>query len=490
MKKIYFTFPFENNWLRFEIEIENQIINTFLNNIGEDLIITPKVSDYIRYLKTSKNKIIPNIIDIECLIKQLEQKGKDLIISSKKWSFLRALKDREIIDYNFNLTHDTLHHFTNISISYLKKLITESDEDEKQRLFTIEIPINKIIYQREFLGLHYDNQEVPSYCQKLEMEIYKRKNILQLEYGIFNPDDSHEQLKYIKSRNYTLIKESIYNTFKRNQYDDVVCCLFYEIIRYQRDLESFIFINSFWGGKNKCYPSYFGFGSITSRITMKEPSIQNLRREARKVLIPEDGKKFLYIDYSQFEAGILAALSNDQKLIDLFNQGNIYNSLGENLYPDEQNKELKREKSKEDFYAYVYSDEVKGKSKEYFSEFSALEKYKKKLKQELLDNAKVSSDFGNSRILGNVEESNWYLSHKIQSTASLIYKKALLKVYSDVTDAEFLIPMHDGTLYQLPDNAKYNELKNAIKNIYINTFKDFFPLKNFYPDVKIKEKFE
>jgi DNA polymerase I-like protein with 3'-5' exonuclease and polymerase domains len=489
MKNIYFTIPFENKWLRSKIEIDDQQIKTFLNNAKEDLIITPKVSDYIRYLKAERTKILPNIIDIECLMKQLEQKGKDLINSNfKKWTFLRALKDRELIDSSFKLTESTLNDFNIISISYLKKLIEESDNIEKQRLFEIEIPINKILYNREFTGLHYDSQGIPYYCKELEMEIYKRKNILQIEDNIFNPSNKDEQLEYIKSKNYKLINESIYKTFKRNQYDDIVCSLFYEIIRLQKDLDSFIFINSRWGGEKKCYPSYFGFGTITSRVTMREPSVQNLRRAARKVLIPENGKKFLYIDYSQFEAGILAALSGDQKLIDLFNRGIVYNSLGDNIYPDEKNEERKREKSKEDFYAYVYSDDVKGKSKEYFSEFNTLEEYKKKLKEELLENFKVSSSLGNSRILGNIEEPNWYLSHKIQSTASLIYKQALLRVVNELPKAEFLIPMHDGTLYQLPDDSKYRKLCGDIETIYINVFKEFFPVLN--PRVKINELFE
>jgi DNA polymerase I-like protein with 3'-5' exonuclease and polymerase domains len=489
MKKIYFTIPFENKWLLSKIEIEDQLINTFLNNAKEDLIITPKVSDYIRHLRAEKIKILPNIIDVECLMKQLEQKGKDLLnYDFKKWSFLRVLKDRGIIDSSFKLTENTLEDFNIISINYLKKLIKESDNDEKQRLFEIEIPINKILYNREFTGLHYDSQGIPNYCQELEMEIYKRKNILQLEYNIFNPNDRNEQLEYIKSKNYKLINESIYKTFKRNQYNDKVCCLFYEIIRFQRDLDAFIFINSRWGGEKKCYPSYFGFGTITSRITMREPSIQNLRRAARKVLLPENGKKFLYIDYSQFEAGILGALSKDLKLISLFNKSVVYNSLGDNLYPNEKNDELKREKAKEDFYAYVYSDDVKGKSKEYFSEFNTLEEYKKKLKEELLENSKVSSSLGNSRILGNIEEPNWYLSHKIQSTASLIYKQALLRVANELPTVEFLVPMHDGTLYQLPDDLEYKKLSEEIKTIYENVFESFFPVLK--AKAKIKEVFE
>lgn len=488
MNKLYFTILFENKWKQVEIFVDDPIVKNFLTISREDTIITPKVSDFIR---TYKGEILPNIIDIECLIRQLDGKGKDLLTPNvKRWSYLRTLRDRGFIDSNFKLNEENLDEFITISINYLEILFKCSDNIEKNRLFDIEVPTNQIIYNREFIGLNYNNVEIPKLSRELEEKIYKRKNILQLDFNIFNPDDRSQQLKYINSKNYKLINESIYRTFKRHQYNDAVCHLFYELLKYQKDLETFIFIASHWGGKNKCFPSYLGFGTITSRITMREPSIQNLRREARKVIIPENGKKFLYIDYSQFEAGILAALSNDKNLINLFNEGSIYSSLGDTLYPTEEDLNLKRDKSKEDFYAYVYSDEVNQKYKEYFSKFPALEEYKQSLKDEILENHKIGSDFGNFRFLGKIEECNWYLSHKIQSTASLIYKKALLKVYSEVPEVEFLVPMHDGTLYQLPDNNNYSVLKDKIEQIYIKVFKDFFPSIGLAPKVKIKENFE
>ncbi len=485
---MYFTISFENKWKQVEVVIDDPIVNEFLSNSKENLLITPQVSDFIR---SHKKETLPHIIDVECLIRHLEQKGKDLLISSSRiWSFSRTLRDRGFIDSNFKITAENLNEFIAISVDYLDELIKYSEPIEKRRLFDIEIPTNQIIYSREIDGLTYNIDKIPQLCRELEEKIYRTKNILQLEFNIFNPDNKDQQIKYINSRYFQLINESIYKTFKRYRHNDTVSSLFYELIRYQKDLDTFIFISSHWGGKNKCYPSYFGYGTITSRITMREPSIQNLRREARKVIIPENKKRFLYIDYSQFEAGILAALSCDENLIHLFNEGIIYSSLGDFLYPNEENNELKREKAKEDFYAYVYSDEVNQRYKEYFNQFPALEEYKKSLKNEIIENQKIGSKFGNFRLLGQIEECNWYLSHKIQATASLIYKKALIKVNLEIPEAEFLVPMHDGTLYQLPDTPKYSELKDKIEDIYIAIFKDFFPSINLKPRAKIKEKFD
>ena len=88
-----------------------------------------------------------------------------------------------------------------------------------------------------------------------------------------------------------------------------------------------------WGGPARCYPVFFGFGTITSRVTVREPSLQNLRKTNRSVISADPKKKLLYVDYSQFEAGILASLSEDPLLISLYNT-DIYEDLAHNVLGD------------------------------------------------------------------------------------------------------------------------------------------------------------
>ena len=71
---------------------------------------------------------------------------------------------------------------------------------------------------------------------------------------------------------------------------------------------------------------------------MREPSIQNMKRENRDIIIPSHGKEFLYLDYGQFEAGILASLSGDSKLIDLYEK-DIYSDIAANLLGSEDNRD-------------------------------------------------------------------------------------------------------------------------------------------------------
>ena len=298
--------------------------------------------------------------------------------------------------------------------------------------------------------------------------MYNIKNILQIQHNVFSPNNEILQLSYIQSKGYNFVKSLLY-TFKINRNEDPICKLFYELIRNEQDLDSLIYILSHWGGQERTHSSYLGFGTITSRITLRQPSLQNLRKVNRNIIVPDMGMKLLYVDYSQFEAGILASLSNDEVLIKLYDTG-IYDDLAEKVLGSRE----KRSEAKIIFYRYMYGDNTLSKNiKLYFKKFQQLENFKQKIELELSKNKKVGSVFGNYRFCLD-DEHIWSLSHMIQSTASLIYKNALIRVHKEMNKIEFLIPMHDGTLYQL-NEIFFEENKNKIETIYKEEFKKICP---------------
>ncbi len=90
-----------------------------------------------------------------------------------------------------------------------------------------------------------------------------------------------------------------------------------------------------------------------------------------------------------------------------------------------------------------YNSSING----YFSKFKKLQAYKKKVEIEAKSNNLIGTSVGNYRQI----EDNFSisLSHKIQATASLIFKKALIKVREDVPEAKFILPMPDAAFYQI-----------------------------------------
>lgn len=433
----------------------------------QNILVTLQSSDLIQHFKSQKRlKILPSIIDFECFDKQMAQEGKEYR-SYTDWKAIHSLRHHKIIDSDFEFKKNNIKLLLE-HLATLFLMLLEKDEIETNRFITIESRINSIIYERQFKGIRIDFEMAKKKCLELEKEIYKIKNILQLEHKIFTPEIEKLQLAYLESKNYNFIKSTLYS-FKIRKNHDIVCLHFYDLLRNTQDLDSMIFILSHWGGYERTYPKYLGFGSTTSRITLRQPSLQNLRKPNRTIIMPDKGMKLLYIDYSQFEAGILASLSEDDTLISLYNS-DIYSDFAETVLGDKD----KRSDAKIMFYRYMYGDEtlsiiVKG----YFSKFKKLEDFRKNLQKGMLTNKRIGTSEGNYRYCMD-NQYTWALSHLIQSTASLIYKKSLIRVKREIREAEFLIPMHDGTLYQI---GKYNypDICLKIENIYKEEFKKVCP---------------
>lgn len=462
----FVTIYIDSAWYKLNVDnFEEYSIDNFSYN-RSDIIITFQTSDLIRHIK-SQNLFLPTIIDLEAFDKQMAQEGKEFR-HHQEWRILTSLRYHNIIDNDFKIS---LHNIKQL-LEYSAKLflsLYEKDLAEKNRFEDIELRINKIIYKRQLLGVKVDRSIATERCNKLEKYIYNLKNTLQLHHNIFSPDQSAEQVNYLKSKGFKIVESLLY-TFKIHRNNDIVCNLFYELIRSQQDLDSLLYISAHWGGSERTYPTYMGFGTITSRITLRQPSLQNLRKSNRDIIIADDGMRLLYPDFSQFEAGILASLSDDENLLKLYNS-DIYSDLAEKVLNDKQ----KRSEAKVIFYRYMYGDTTLDHlAKNYFNRFSKLKKYRESIEKEILSSNKIGTTHGNFRYLKSIEDISWSLSHVVQAHASLIYKKSLIRVNKEIPKAEFLIPMHDATLYQI-DKRYFEEQKEWIKNIYVDEFKKVCP---------------
>jgi DNA polymerase I-like protein with 3'-5' exonuclease and polymerase domains len=465
MKKYIVVF-IESSWHSMNVDDVSEYHQDLIININ-NLYITFQTSDLLRYFRHKNVKKLPIIIDLECFDKQMSQEGREFRDYSQ-WKAISALRHHKIIDSGFKLTTENLKSFLQ-HLSLLYGMLYEKDLAEQHRFINIELPINKLIYNRQYKGIKVDLEYARKQSEIIEKKIYDIKNKLQLEHNIFTPDNDIQQLSYLKSKDYNLIKSSK-EMFKMRRFEDSICCLFYDLYRYEQDLDSLIYILSHWGGDERTYPTYLGFGSITSRIMLRQPALQNLRKAHRGVVVPDYGKKLLYIDYSQFEAGILASLSEDEELIKLYNKSDIYNDLSEKLLGAND----KRKEAKIIFYRYMYGDvTLEKRILNYFIKFKTLNEFAKRNKSEIISTGKVGTALGNYRFALN-ENHSWSLSHVIQATASLIFKNALIRVEKEVIKSEFLLPMHDAALYQI-DSTSYEETKLSIETIFIEEFKKICP---------------
>ena len=215
--------------------------------------------------------------------------------------------------------------------------------------------------------------------------------------------------------------------------------------------------------QKRVFPIVDCFGSITSRIYFKDPALQNLAKHHRDILIADTGKMLSYVDYDQYEAGIMAALSGDQKLLEFYTEGDLYESAAEQLFGDRG----KRKEAKRLFLSYAYGmkrrnlvDAAYGygaernATRKFFEQFTDLEKWKESVADEFKRASRIGTSLGNylrrdqDRELTEKEKRS-AVSQVVQGTASLIFKKALLELRNEA-QVQLKIPMHDAALFQHP----------------------------------------
>lgn len=468
MKEFIICFT-ENKW--YSLEISNDEFTEEHNISTTNKYYSFQVSDVIRQIKSKGFKTIPTIVNIESFDKQFSQSGKDLF-DFKRWHILKSLRRENIINSHYRLSD--MKDFLLKTKEFINKLIDAPDL-EIERFNNIELKVNKIIHKTSFDGIKIDKNILDSKCVDLHKEIYKLKNEFQFSYNIFQPENFETQGNYLKNCNYRIL-QSIERTVSLLRKSDVVCEKFNKLNRLIIDLKTLMLLKSRLGGVDFVNPYFVGFGTITSRIIIKEPSLQNLRKANRNIIIPNTGKELFYIDYSQFEASILAHYSADKTLLDLINAKDIYSDIVELIFKKEVNDENRKE-AKILFYRYLYGDTFENNLKfkkqvdTYFNSFKELSKFKVNLSKESIEKGYVSTENGNFRQLDIDNDNIWILSHYIQSKASYIFKKAIIETFDKIKEARLLIPLHDGALYEI-DILESENIKSKIFKIYIKIFKE------------------
>jgi DNA polymerase-1 len=223
--------------------------------------------------------------------------------------------------------------------------------------------------------------------------------------------------------------------------------------------------------KRRASPIIDIFGSITSRIYLKNPAFQNLAKRHRNIIVPSCGRALSYVDYDQFEVGIMAALSMDPQMLRLYGSEDIYRVLSIDIFGGDE----KRKVAKRLFLSYAYGMKAKSlidaaveqggdrkKVKDFFAEFKVFEAWKKEMVGRFEANGRIGAGFGNFQNRDcegplSEKEKRAGVSQVVQGTGSLIFKKALLRIREE-TEVRILLPMHDAVLIEHPPEYHPNKI--------------------------------
>jgi DNA polymerase I-like protein with 3'-5' exonuclease and polymerase domains len=420
-----------------------------------------------------------------------EEINKQIIEFKKNYYGLDDQVSVENIKLNFDFLLITIDEiYTNLIVELNKKF-------EFDRYNLIEKEINTILIERTKEGIRIDETKINGLIKELNIELYQIKNELQLKYRIFSKNDFLNIARNLE-KDYPELIESLgtndfYKDLKLFKEESNLLKLLYDERKVATNKSILSRIGSLDG--KRVFPHFSSFGTVTSRILVDSPSFQQLSKKYRNIILNDDDKELIYIDYCQFEAGILASESNDPKLIDMYNNQDIYTQLSIAIFGDE----LNRNKSKLLFFAYCYGMSIKninqrfGKEKLdiFFNQFPNLDVFRKKINDDFIKHKFINTSMGNHRYMSSKnfenEVESWVISQKIQGNASLILKKAILNIYEIDKEIEFLLPMHDAVLYQIPKGKK-EEKKIILEKAFKTALKDICPLLE--PKVEFKNFFE
>lgn len=366
---------------------------------------------------------------------------------------------------------------------------------EQERFFTIEQPVNDYLIRSSLEGISISRERLRHHKETIEFEFYMALKNFSATYNLpLEVPSDQAVMEYLEPKGFDftgLDVDYILNfvPMESNFAEDLI--LLRKISNSRRVLAAIPL------SQDRVYPIVDSFGSITSRIYFKDPSLQNLAKKHRNILAPSCGKEFSYIDYDQYEAGIMAALSNDEKMLSLYTNGDVYEAAAEEIFCDTSKRKL----AKKLFLSYAYGMKRqhllaaaqnfgadRQKTRDFFDQFKKFESWKLSVHQEFHHTGRIGTAFGNymqrdqKGEMTNKEKRS-AISQVVQGTASLIFKKALICL-SSISKVSLKLPMHDAVLLEHPTDYNINDaikiLSRTITEHFDNKIEGKASLGNFF----------
>lgn len=238
----------------------------------------------------------------------------------------------------------------------------------------------------------------------------------------------------------------------------------------------------------------------TGRLSSTDPNLQNIPvrleqgRLIRKAFVPSlENSVLLASDYSQIELRVLAHISQDQHLIEAFQQGaDIHTSTAMRVFGIEKAEDVTpndRRNAKAVNFGVVYgiSDfglsnnlgisrkEAKNYIDTYFERFPGIKNYMETIVREARDKGYVETLYKRRRELPDINSRNFNvrnfaertaINSPIQGSAADILKVAMINLDKALTDAglstRMLLQVHDEIVLEVP-MAELETVKTMVK---------------------------
>ena len=433
----------------------------------------------------------------------------------------KGKSQRSMRDLSPTLVYEYACEDADITLQLKNKLEPELKRLDCERLFyDIEMPLMPVLAEMEMNGVCLDTQSLAETSKQfttrmndIEQRIYElageQFNIAspkQVGEILFDKLKIVEKAKKTKKGQYVTSEEVLQQL--KNKHEIVA-----DILEH-RGLKKLIgtyidalpkLINPRTG---HIHTSFNQTITATGRLSSSDPNLQNIPirgedgKEIRKAFIPEPGCLFFSADYSQIELRVMAHLSDDKNMIEVFQEGkDLHAATAANIYkkPIDEVTRDERTKSKRANFGIIYGitvfglaerldiprDEAKMLIDGYFETFPQVHNYMEQSKEIARQKGYVTTLFGRRRYLPDINSANATvrgfaernaINAPIQGTAADIIKVAMIHIFErfkrENIKSKMILQVHDELNFSvLPEE------KERVEQIVLEEMQQAFQMK-------------
>ena len=432
----------------------------------------------------------------------------------------KGKNQRSMRDLSPTLVYEYACEDADITLQLKNKLEPELKKHDCEKLFyDIEMPLMPVLADMEMNGVCLDTDSLAETSKQLTERMFELEGriyeLAGLQFNIASPKQVGEILfdklkivekaKKTKTGQYVTSEEVLQQL--RNKHEIVADILEHRGIK--KLIGTYIdalpkLINPRTG---HIHTSFNQTVTATGRLSSSDPNLQNIPirgedgKEIRKAFVPEPGCLFFSADYSQIELRVMAHLSQDPQMIEVFREGkDLHAATAANIYkkPIDEVTRDERTKSKRANFGIIYGitvfglaerlniprDEAKMLIDGYFETFPQVHDYMEQSKEIARKQGYVTTLFGRRRYLPDINSQNSVvrgfaernaINAPIQGTAADIIKVAMIHIFNrfkaEDIKSKMILQVHDELNFSvLPDE------KEKVEHIVIEEMQNAFQM--------------
>ena len=446
-----------------------------------------------------------NKLEIENLINKYLELDIDKYLDIEEESQLNLFEENKE-----DLKEQEKYRIYAYSISKIREITYKKlEEINAVDLFNnIDMPTVEVLSSMQWNGMYVDKEELENFGKELTEKL---QTITAIIYEMAGEEFNINSTKQLGEILFEKMKLPVIKKTKSGYSTDVDVLeklkkedpIIEQILEYRQLMKlnsTFVEgLKPYINPKTKRIHSFFHQTiTATGRISSTEPNLQNiptrfeLGKRVRKVFKPESGKIYIDADYSQIELRVLAHISEDEHMIEAFEEGqDIHKQAASKVFKTPIDKVTKEQRSnaKAVNFGIVYgiSDfglgeqlgigrkQAKKYIDEYLSEYSGIKNFMDNIKEEAKEKGYVETLFHRRRYIPELKSNNFMvrqfgsraaMNTPIQGTAADIMKIAMIKVNNELKKrnlkSKIVLQVHDEMMIEALEEEK-EEVKEILK---------------------------